>query len=654
MKSIRRLALLCSALWLGATAHAQLNYLPSQGSNGTTGTTTSTGTTGNASSGRATDGANRVLQQDGTGYGQAITPQLGNATNAPQTSPDEGRPGITRRPQDGRVLIDPRTGMLQPLRAPLTTEFSRYASRLVGEDLPVFGADFFSRLTPEASAAAPAIPPDYLVNVGDELLIQINGPVEAEIRQQVRRGGDITLPKVGAVRVAGVAASELATVLRARLESQFRGIQVSATLVSLRGMRVFVTGFVAHPGPVVVDSLSTVISAIAAAGGPDEGGSTRIAELWRKGRKIASFDIYRFLIQGDTSGDRSLTADDVIRVLPTSPIQIALTGSVNRPGVYEMMPGETLKDLFEFAGGLTPVADRRRLGVVELDRDGTRNLQEVPLDATGNLALTPGAVMQVFALASLSQPVKASAKIVHVEGEVNKPGSYVLPAGATLADALRAASGITEDAHPSSIVLIRPELARQQQQQLSRSLDELEKSVYESLNTSVGSGGSQAETSAAIASNTRAYIERIRAIKPVGRLILARDDTAGSIPPLLLNGDRILVPHKPQSVSIFGAVYGEGSYQATAALPLGTVIANAGGVRPGADEESIVIMRHDGSFAATRKGWFESRPEAAVAPGDTVFVPTDAQRGRSWAIMRDIGTMVYQFGLGVAALKALN
>jgi protein involved in polysaccharide export with SLBB domain len=645
MKSIRHTAVLCAALLLCAVAKGQLPYIPPLAAGNQT--ETNGKTSSRSDTGLGTDlGSSRAQLDTQVAMPPGGTLQLGLAA-APGTS--------TRNESNSALRRQDWNNGSRPLpNPPLSTEFSRYASNLVGQTLPVFGADFFSRLTSDTTLASPTVPADYLINVGDEVLIQITGPMEAELRQQVRRGGDITLPKVGAVRVAGTPASDLPSLLQNRLASQFRSIQVSTSLVSLRGMRVYVTGFVTNPGPVVVDGLSTIASAIGAAGGPAPGGSTRIAELWRKGRKLATFDMYRFLISGDASDDRSLTADDVIRVLPVSPFQVAITGSINRPAVYELLEGESLKDLFEFAGGLTPVADQRRLGIVQIGDGGARVLKELSLDGRNSHELTPGAVMQVFALASLSQPVKSSSKIIHVEGEVNNPGSYVLPADATLDDALKAAAGLTADAHTSSITLLRPELAKQQQQQFDRSLDELEKSVFEALNTSTNSGGSQAESAAAIAANTRNYIERLRQVKPAGRLILARKGTTGYGAPLLINGDRIVVPHKPQAVSVFGAAYGEGSYQTTAPITLTEVLDKAGGLRPGADKDSIVILRHDGSFSTTHKRWFDLTRQSMVEPGDTVFVPTDAQRGRFWSVMRDIGTMLSQFGLGAAALKALN
>lgn len=533
-----------------------------------------------------------------------------------------------------------------------STEFSRYASKLTGQTLKVYGADFFARLLPAGATSNPVVPPDYAVNAGDELLIQVSGTVDAEIRQQVRRGGDITLPRIGAFRVAGVPAGELAAVIRRRLETQFRDIQVSVSFVALRGMRVFVTGFVETPGPQVVDSLATMTTAIAAAGGPAEGGSHRVVDLWRSNRKLASFDLYRFLVLGDNSGDVNLTAGDVVRVAPASRFQVALTGSVNRPGVYEMLPGETFDDLLLYAGGFTPVADRQRLAAVEIDANGLRQVNESRLVDQAPVALKAGSVLHVFSGATLNQGSNSTAKIVHVEGEVRQPGAYVLRADSTLTDAIQAAGGLTAEANARGLTLTRPTLAREQEEQYQRSLDELERSMFETYLKNNSSLGEAVQASfSQVQSATRNYIDRLRQFKPTGRLIMGRISDS---PPVLQNGDRIDVPAQSTSISVFGAVYGEGSYRVQGALPLETVLAAAGGVRDGADADGIIVLKADGSFQPLpRKPIFGSR-SAQIEPGDTVLVPTDTDRPRFWAMAKDVGTLLYQFGLGAAAIKALN
>ena len=180
------------------------------------------------------------------------------------------------------------------------------------------------------------------------------------------------------------------------------------------------------------------------------------------------------------------------------------------------------------------------------------------------------------------------------------------------------------------------------------------RSVFEASTTINTRNGEAAQAAAAANTAVKTYIDRLRGFKPTGRLIVPDRRDSGMQGQLLENGDRIKIPPKPNSVAVFGAVYGEGSYLAVRTAPLSEVLAAAGGARPGADTSEIFILKADGRVQAATTGWFSRPTQFDVEPGDTVFVPTDTQRGRAWVVLRDIGTLLYQFGLGAAALKVLN
>src|SRR4029453_14633238 len=97
----------------------------------------------------------------------------------------------------------------------------------------------------------------------------------ADVRATVDRSGRITIPRVGPVMVAGTRYGDLADVVRRRVAQVFRNFDLSVSLGQLRGIRVFVTGFVTKPGAYSVSSLSTVTAALLRAGGPAAAGSFR-------------------------------------------------------------------------------------------------------------------------------------------------------------------------------------------------------------------------------------------------------------------------------------------------------------------------------------------------------------------------------------------
>ncbi len=134
---------------------------------------------------------------------------------------------------------------------------------------------------------SPLVPPDYLISPGDEIVLSIWGSVDAELRLFVDRSGRITVPRVGSIMVSGVRYADLPETIRLRVAQTFKNFQLSVSLGQLRGVRVYVTGFVARPGAYTVNALSGMANALVRAGGPSASGSFRDIQL-RRGDKLVS------------------------------------------------------------------------------------------------------------------------------------------------------------------------------------------------------------------------------------------------------------------------------------------------------------------------------------------------------------------------------
>ena len=306
-----------------------------------------------------------------------------------------------------------------------------------------FGADLVTRTDdPGAAEENPQVPPDYLIKPGDEVVVTLWGSVDAEVRVVVDRGGRIMVPRVGPVFVSGVRFADLASVISRRVSTVFRNFELSVTLGELRSLRVYVTGYVMRPGAFSISSLATMTAALSKAGGPTAAGSFRSVTLRRGNETVANFDVYDFLLKGDRGADRLLQPDDVIQVGPVG-VQVALIGSVNQPSIFEIKPGETVADVLAMAGGFSALADRRRLAIERLgDRDSVR-IRELALPAEARAVLTHGDILRAFSAVEFSLPIQRQNKRVRIDGEVQRPGEYMLPPNSSVADALRAAGGLT-------------------------------------------------------------------------------------------------------------------------------------------------------------------------------------------------------------------
>lgn len=309
-----------------------------------------------------------------------------------------------------------------------------YRIRRLGSDLAIRADDFVD--------TNPLVPPDYTIKAGDELVVTLWGSIDAEVRAVVDRSGRIVIPRVGPVFVSGIPYAELNDTITRRVAQVFRNFELTASLGQLRAQRVFVTGYVPRPGAYTVSSLTTVATALLKAGGPSPSGSFRNIQL-RRGEKIVStFDLYDLLLGGNRGADRVLQPDDVVLVGPVGP-QVALIGSVNQPAIFELRSGESVADLLRMAGGFSALADRSRLTMERLDDRATVRVRELAMPQDASITLAHGDVLRAFSAVEAALPAERQNKRVRIEGEVLKPGDYVLPPQSSLSDALRAAGGLT-------------------------------------------------------------------------------------------------------------------------------------------------------------------------------------------------------------------
>jgi protein involved in polysaccharide export with SLBB domain len=145
----------------------------------------------------------------------------------------------------------------------------------------------------------------------------------------------IHLPKGGPIGVAGLPFSEAKEVIHKEYSKYFSGFEMNVSLGALRTITVYVVGNAQHPGAYTISSLSTIVNALFAAGGPSKTGSMRDIQVKRNGRDTVHFDLYDLLLKGDKSNDIRLMPEDVVFIPPIGPVA-AIAGSVNNPALYEL------------------------------------------------------------------------------------------------------------------------------------------------------------------------------------------------------------------------------------------------------------------------------------------------------------------------------
>jgi polysaccharide export outer membrane protein len=380
-------------------------------------------------------------------YGSGLTPQAQNP--GAQTLPsDAGSSSSSSSGQSGGDLLQQqqlpagatlrntptstnnestlydRTGRYQPLPPPEVpvqlTSFQRLAAASTGKVLPVFGANLFGSTVPSTFAPVDRIPvtPEYVLGPGDELLIRLWGQVTLDSRFTIDRSGNVYIPQVGAVRVAGLPFAQVQEYLRSRIARNFRNFDINVNMGQLRSIQLFVVGEARHPGSYTVSSLSTLVNALFASGGPSPAGSMRRIQLKRGGATISEFDLYDLLLKGDKSKDVALLSGDVIFIAPVGPV-VAVAGSVDVPAVYELKGESTVGEAIALAGGLSPLAQNKNLRIERIDEQGSRSVLDVRLDEAGlSTTLRSGDILVVDPI------VNRYKDAVILRGNIANPSRY--------------------------------------------------------------------------------------------------------------------------------------------------------------------------------------------------------------------------------------
>jgi protein involved in polysaccharide export with SLBB domain len=304
-----------------------------------------------------------------------------------------------------------------------------FAEDAAGRTLHVYGRQLFDEgPTTFAPMDRVPVPADYVIGPGDQLLIRVWGKIDLDTSVTVDRNGQIFLSKVGTVRVAGLRYEQLDSYLRSAIGNLYKGFELNVTMGQLRSIQIYVLGSARQPGAYTVSSLSTLVNALFVSGGPSATGSMRHIQLRRDNHVLVDFDIYDLLRRGDKSHDVQLLPGDVIYIPPAGP-QVAIMGSVNEPGIYELKGDTTIAAALSDAGGLTNLAEVDRVLLEQIENHRRRRADDFPLDISGlQRELKDGDLLRIFPISPEFE------NTVTLRGNVAQPGRFPWHAGMRVSD----------------------------------------------------------------------------------------------------------------------------------------------------------------------------------------------------------------------------
>jgi len=352
------------------------------------------------------------------------------------------------------------------------------------QPLSYFGYNFFvDPPTTFAPVKLKNIPmrPDYLIGPDDIIKIILFGTKNSKYDLKVTREGEIYVPEIGPIAVAGLPFKDMKELIKKRVENQITGTQVSITLGSLRSIDIFVLGEAIQPGMYSISALSTLTNAIIKSGGVHVTGSLRNIQLKRKGKVISTLDFYDLLLKGDTSGDARLMQGDVVFIPPVNKT-VGVSGEVARPGIYELKEDETLKNLINFAGNLSPKANVISADLMRV-KPAINGFDFIPVDLSNSsqesFELQNGDVLGIY-------PVINNLKnAVLLSGHALQPGFFPWKEGMRIADLIRTPDDLLSMTDLNYLLIKRKEELSQNYTFLQIDLEELFNSNSSDVNISL-------------------------------------------------------------------------------------------------------------------------------------------------------------------------
>ncbi|MFD1215452.1 polysaccharide biosynthesis/export family protein [Microbulbifer celer] len=475
--------------------------------------------------------------------------------------------------------------------------------------------------------------PNYQITVGDKINLQLWGAYSFSASLPVDPQGNIFIPEVGPVHVAGVENGELNDFVLRRVKQVFKSnVNAYANLEASQPVKVFVTGNVQRPGLYNGYSSDSVLYYLDSAGGIDpESGSYIDIQVLRQGKLLQRVNLYQFLVTGQMPALQLRNGDSV--VVGARHGYVTLEGDVQQSAKIEFLGETTSLSEMLLVAKPKPQANYARITQIIDDRQEASYL---PIEQAMQTELHAGAHVELVSDSDINTIS------IRVKGEVEGPAAYVLPYGATLADLIDRIH-YRDNANPFAIQLYRKSVAEQQKIALERSLDALEMEALTRQPVTSSDKASLKDSAAMI----QKFISKARKAQPRGQVVLANNDRAGEM--LLEDGDELVVPLRASTVSVVGEVVFPTSLVFDEEHTLDDYIEMAGGFSNSADTDELIILHLDGTISRIKERKFNNRLTGTLRAGDEIMVMPKIQAGEL-QVTKDVTEILYRIAVGTAAV----
>lgn len=361
--------------------------------------------------------------------------------------------------------------------------------RSIADPQSTYGIDIFQNTQILQLAELSTPPEDYIIGVGDHIIVSLWGGADFEEDYIVARDGSIFPRDLGKITVQGLTFSNARAVVYDRFRRVIPGgTNISVTMGQPRSIVVQVTGNVQNPGPVVVSAFTNAMNVVALAGGVTDYGNLRNILVSRNGKTIDSVDVYAYLNTGNYGKHNYLENNDFI-IVPFYEKKVMATGQFRRPMYYQLKKDEGLRDLMRYAGGFTSEAYASAGTIIRNENEKqvikTVNMRAIGLRATGGTVDEPLFDGDIVAANIINPGLKNK---VIIKGEVAYPNVYEVRPGDRLFDLINRAGGITPNTYLDRAYVYKGagDSTTITSNKIDITLNDLNKNIYSKDNVPIG------------------------------------------------------------------------------------------------------------------------------------------------------------------------
>ena len=491
----------------------------------------------------------------------------------------------------------------------------------------MFGAQLFTTGASSDNGASIGFNPNYIVGLGDQVQIRLWGAFNFDGALTVDPKGNIFLPNVGPLKVAGISNSQLNSVITTKVKQVYQAnVNVYASLLQAQPVKVFVTGYVNKPGLYGGVASDSLLSYLSKAGGVDtERGSYVDIVVKHNDRVRSRINLYDFLLNGDLRLSQFSDGDTIV----VGPRQHTFSVDGDVFNSYD----------FEFRDSTIPVSEalswaRPKPGATHMtiirQQGSMKRSEYYPLSSAPGRSLQDGDKLIV------SSDRYAGTIQVRIEGAHSGEHAVVLPYGATMSQLLPKIR-TNSMSQINSIQLYRRSVALRQKEMLDLTLQKLEEASL----SAQSSTQEEARLRTQEAQLVSRFVNKARQVVPKGEVVLSEDNLNQVI---LEDGDVINIPEKTSLVMIHGEVLFPNAVSWQKGLSPEDYIEKVGGFTQKAGNSKVILIKQNGEA-------LNAEDVKTLQPGDELMV-LPKYESKNIEVTRGISTILYQ--LAVAAKVVLT